>query len=214
LKFPCREKYRAAEIGSVDLPNGGIGFINGIDNTENEAREHALRLNRYAQGVKIQGIYNATHTAPVDVLECLVALNHNIHTPPVRLLKNQWNDFISTHGPNAKFLQNCHSGGAIHVFNALLTSPKSVRNRIIVLAISPGAIIPRRLCYEAYNYASKRDFVPYLDVLGNLLWGDQLILLEPHPDAPYHDHGFDSPTFQDAIQYHITNHLKQLGGWK
>ena len=201
------------KIGTKDLANAGIGFINGIDNTPTEAKAHALMISQYANGSKIQGIYNATHALPVDVLEC-VANHCKIATPPVQLLKEQWDHFISTQGPQAKFLQICHSGGAIHVLNALSSSPKDVRNKIIVLAISPGAIVPQRLCYRSFNYASKRDFVPKLDVLGNLLYGSQLISLKPHPDAHHHDHGFDSPTFQDIIQDNLADYLKLFGGIK
>ncbi len=198
------------EIGSVDLENGGIGFINGINNLEEEAKEHALRISKYAQGIKILGVYNATHSFLLDILECILG-QCRLPTPPSRMLKNHWNHFISTRGPEAKFLQICHSSGTIYVYNALSSSPKEVRERIIVLAISPGAVIPKKLCYEAYNYASKRDFIPHLDALGKIRYGDQLILLDPHPDAAHFDHAFDSPTFQDIILFHITNYLKQIG---
>jgi len=198
------------EIGSGELINGGIGFINGINNCEEEAREHAQRLSRYAKGAKIFGVYNATHTILVDILECI--LGHcRISTPPVRMLKNHWNHFISSQGPDAKFLQICHSGGTIYVFNALASSPKEIRERIIVLAISPGAVIPKKLCFEAYNYASKRDVIPHLDAIGKIRYGDQLILLDPHPEAEHFDHAFDSPTFQDIILCHLTNYLKEIG---
>ncbi len=199
------------EIGSIDSASIGIGFINGIRNTRTEAQEHALQLHRYAQGFKIQGVYNATHTAAVDALECVVG-QCGMRTPPVELLKSQWNRFISNHGPDAKFLQIAHSGGSVHVFNALFSSTKAVQNRIIVLAISPAAVIPNKLCYKAYNYTSKRDFIPSLDVMGKWHYGDQLILLEPHPDASFHDHGFDSPTFQQLIKDNIANYLIQYGG--
>ncbi len=198
------------EIGSIDLDNGGIGFINGINNNEGVAKEHAIRISQYAKGAKIYGVYNATHSALIDILECI--LGHcQLYSPPVQMLRNQWDQFVANHGPEAKFLQICHSSGTIYVFNALASSPKEVRERIIVLAISPGAVIPKKLCFEAYNYASKRDIVPHLDAIGKIRYGDHLILLEPHPDAPHFDHGFDSPTFQTLILYHINNYLRQIG---
>jgi hypothetical protein len=137
-----------------------------------------------------------------------------MHTPPVRMLKKQWKHFIATHGPEAKFFQICHSGGAIHVYNALSSSSKAVRNRIIVFAISPRAIIPKRLCYQSFNYASKRNFVPKLDVIGRIRYGSELVLLNPHPNAPKHDHGFDSPTFQDIIKNRLENYLMIYEGIK
>ena len=49
---------------------------------------------------------------------------------------------MNSHGPQAKFLEICHSGGADHLKNALLTSPESVQQRIVALAIAPSVIIP------------------------------------------------------------------------
>ena len=197
----------AYEMGSTDLRSGGIGFINGINNTRAESEGHCSRISRYAQGSKVDGIYNATHNPVLDVLDC-IAGHFGVSSPPVRLLKEQWNQFIATHGPNENFLQICHSGGAIHVYNALASSPKSVRDRIDVVAVSPGAIVPDELCNRAFNYASKRDFVPHLDVVGKFRYGDKLIMLDPAPGAPRLDHGLGSPTFDPILLFHVNEHLQ------
>jgi hypothetical protein len=194
------------QVGSFDLPNGAIGFINGINNTRDESLGSAGQLSQYAHGARIYGIYNKTNAIPTDILEC--ALGHmGFHAPPVRLLKNQWNEFIATHGPDEKFLQTSHSGGAIHVYNALLTSPKSVQQRIISLALAPGAIIPEELCFRSYNYISRRDIVTHLDIIGKKKYGNQLQILEPHPDASFWDHEFLSPTFERTLNHHITEYI-------
>ena len=122
--------------------------------------------------------------------------------------------FIATHEPEEKFLQISHSGGSLQVYNALLTSPKSVQQRIINLALAPAAIIPKRLCFESYNYISRRDIVTHLDVMGKMKYGRELQILEPHPDANFWDHEFLSPTFAKPIQRHITNYLGNYGGSK
>lgn len=205
-------KYLSAfyEVGSVELLKGGIAFINGINTSEDEAKEHALRLSSYAKGVKVHGIYNATHTAPIDLLECLVG-QCRVQTSPVQLLKDKWNQFIATQSPDAKFLQICHSGGAIHVLNALRSSLQEVRDRIIVIAISPAKIVPNELCYQAYNYASKRDFVPSLDLAGRYWYASQLTKLEPHEGASFIDHYLNSDTFQEVTKGHIITYLAQHG---
>jgi RHS repeat-associated protein len=208
------------QIGSFDLSCGAIGFINGISNQQTQSIASAQQLSQYAGGAKVYGIYNATNwdsiqwvSTVIDVLEC--GLGHmRMHTPPVQLLKNQWNHFIATHGPDEKFLQISHSGGALQVYNALLTSPKSVQQRIISLALAPAAIIPEELCFRSYNYMSRRDIVTRLDVIGKMKYGNQLQMLEPHPNANFWDHEFLSPTFAQPIQYHITNYLKNYGGSK
>lgn len=201
---------RSFQVGSFELGNGTLGFINGINNKQAEAMQSAQQLNQYAQGAKIYAIYNATHSAPIDVLEC--AIGHaGFHTPPVQLLKNKWNALIASHGPQAKFLEICHSGGADHLKNALLTSQESVRQRIIALAIAPSVIIPNELCFRSFNYISKRDFVTHLDILGKIRYGNQLHVLEPHPDANFWDHEFLSPTFKDVIEGNIIDHVKNYG---
>ena len=143
------------EVGSFDLPNGAIGFINGINNELPQATLSARQLSQYAQGAKIYSIHNATRNLVVDVLEC--GLGHKgFHTPPVQLLKNKWKRLIASHGPQAKFLEICHSGGADHLKNALLISPESVRQRIIALAIalcyySKRAVLINPLCNVIFS---------------------------------------------------------------
>ena len=199
------------QVGSYDLQNGAIGFINGINNTRSESIESAYNLSQYAHNAKIYGIYNAKNCSGSigkiltgiantavsiggDIAECGLG-RIGLHTPPVQLLKNQWAHFAMTYGPDAKFLQICHSGGADHVKNALISSSEATRQRIIVLAINPSVIIPEELCFRSNNYMSRRDFVTRLDVIGRLRYGNQLHILEPHPHAKFWDHEFASPTF-------------------
>jgi hypothetical protein len=135
-----------------------------------------------------------------------------VHTPPVKLLKDKWNHFIDMYGPDVKILVVCHSGGAIHVKNALATSHPDVRQKIIVVAIAPAVIVPDELCYSSDNYVSKRDFVTHLDVVGKVKYGDQLTILEPHSDAKLWDHDFASPTFTGKLQEHIDGYIENYGG--
>ncbi len=206
------------QVGSFDLPQGAIGFINGIDNLPEESMVSAQQVSDYAGGAKVYGIYNATNwdsirlvSQVIDIIECGFG-TIGMHTPPVELLKNQWNHFIATHGPDEKFLQISHSGGGLQVYNALLASPKSVRQRIISVAFAPAAIIPEELCFKSFNYMSRRDFVTSLDIVGNLRYGNQLQILKPHPDASLWDHEFLSPTFSRTMQYHISDYIKKHGG--
>ena len=211
-----KEEYirsRPYQTGSFDLPNGAIGFINGINNTPIESLRSSTSLSLMAQGADIYGIYNATHSAFVDALECAVG-HAGIHTPPVQMLKDKWSHLISTNTPNAKFLEICHSGGADHLKNALETSSSSVRQRIIVLAIAPSVIIPKRLCFKSDNYVSRRDFVTHLDFFGKMRYGNQLHVLEPHPNAKFWDHEFLSPTFDGVKRFHVDEYLENYAGKK
>jgi RHS repeat-associated protein len=218
------------QVGSYDLQNGAIGFINGINNTRSEFIESAYNLSQYAHNAKIYGIYNAKNfsgsigkkltgafnsivSIGTDIAECGLG-RIGLHTPPVQLLKNQWAHFAMTYGPDAKFLQICHSGGADHVKNALISSSEATRQRIIVLAINPSVIIPRKLCFQSHNYMSRRDFVTSLDIIGRLRYGNELHILEPHPNAKFWDHEFASPTFTGTIKRHIKDYIEDYGGTK
>ena len=143
-------------------------------------------------------------------------------------LQETWTKFHEDNldRPDAKYLHFCHSQGAIHTKNALRNSPQEVRDRVTVVAIAPATVIPRELCNESYNYASKSDVVHFGELIVPgffdtsetgvskpmemiLEHRDQLILLDPHPDATGIDHGFQSPTFEDPIENHILQHIKE-----
>lgn len=193
------------------MPNGAICFVNGIANTKEEAMAKARYSSQYAGGAKVYGIYNASNSILGDLVDSGLG-RIGVMTPPTQQIKDQWHRLFSILGPQAKIFQECHSHGATHVKNALLTSSKEVQQRIIVLAIAPAEIISKALCYESYNYMSRRDFVTHLDVVGKMKHRDELIILEPHPDAKFFDHDFLSPTFSETIEHHIKDYIKKYGG--
>ncbi|MFS8562831.1 MAG: hypothetical protein LVR00_00220 [Rhabdochlamydiaceae bacterium] len=202
----------AFEMGSFDLSNGAIGFMNGINNEKEQALISTAQVGKYAQGTKVHSIYNSTNSTFIDILECGLG-KLGFCSPPSRLLQKQWGDFVATYPPEAKFLQICHSGAATHVQNALESSSESVRQRIIVLAIAPSVIIPKKLCYAADNYISRRDFVTHLDIFGRIKYGSELHVLDPHPNAKLWDHEFLSPTFHPILKDQVQNHINNYG-WK
>jgi hypothetical protein len=194
-----RQLYRSVfyELGSDKSSEIGIGFINGIRNTLEDSVRSTVYTSHLADGRNVCGIYNATHGLMADLMECGGA-QQGVHVPPVQLLKNQWQQFFEKH-PNGRFLQICHSGGTIHVKNTLLDLPQALRNRITVVAIAPAAIVPKELCYDSFNYVSRRDFVVYTDFRHTRHHLDELTVLQPHPDAPFFDHDFMSPTFTKRL---------------
>lgn len=114
--------------------------------------------------------------------------------------------------------------------NALAAVSPEIRDRIIVVAIAPAVIVPDDLCFSSFNYASKNDPIPITEgaLTGALQIGldappvrtiemfskevyKELILLDPHPDAPKFDHAFTSPTFKDVIEEHLKSYISQYG---
>mgnify|MGYP003353666719 CR=1 FL=1 len=100
---------------------------------------------------------------------------------------------------------------------------------MIVVAIAPGAIISKKMCYKSYNYASKKDVVP----LGEVFFAglnepeirkelvkevvehrQELIVLDPHPTASGIDHDFQSPTFYEIIDTRLNEYLLKGGSYE
>ena len=132
----------------------------------------------------------------------------------MQLFRTNGSNFFSTHGENAFYLEICHSEAAIVVRNGLCGFPSELRNRIIVVAISPAGYISRKLCHEVYHYVSKRDFVPFFDPFGLIECWDTVYFLDPHVDAPIWDHDYRSPTFKDPLKYRIDVFIENHGGFK
>lgn len=210
-----------------------IGGINGINTSLDNAAGHADYLRGLSGGQSIDWIYNNTHGAIGDLAEVFTQNYLGFSPNTARLLTDNWVAFHEENkdNPKAKYLQICHSQGAIHVKNALLNAPKEIAERVIVVAIAPAAVITKDLCFDSYNYASKKDIVPFGELLaaGALDPGligvsgcvqtalenrKELILLDPHPDATGIDHDFRSPTFREIIRDHLIDHIENKGEYE
>ena len=113
----------------------------------------------------------------------------------------------------ARFLMICHSQGAIHVRNALLDYPPALRERILVVAVAPGAYIYQETCTKVIHYRAEwwRDFVPRVDRRGAKREQDRVTTLRSHPEAPIFDHEFMSPTYSERLRQHIINYNSSQG---
>lgn len=207
-----------------------IGGINGIANSPTDVHSNMTYLRTFAPNTALDWVYNASHTSPVDVAEAFL-VNYNGLSPNTgRYLRDNILAFHEEHrdNPGVKYLQICHSKGAIDVYNTLSSLPEEARKRVIVLAIAPAKVVPEEMCYRAYNYASKKDIVPTCEVAHAgflsseenldgyqmaLANHEELELLEPHPDATGIDHEFQSPTFRSKITDHIADYLKVNGNY-
>jgi hypothetical protein len=210
---------------------------NGMDNTLAQAKSSAEHIRSLTpNNMKIHGIYNHTNGKFIDGMEILT-LNYPGYSPITEdLLISKWIEFHEKHkdNPFAKILHICHSQGAVHTKNALMKLPEEIRNRIIVVAIAPAEVVPRELCYDSFNYASKKDVVPY----GEVLYGsfcasfigeedgtdllniiaenhNQIIWLEPDENATgFFDHDFQSPTFIPIIETFTRDYIKHKGEYR
>ncbi len=218
---------RVFEVPGKKLARGQIGGINGMGNNLEMAQENARYIGQLSSNHHIDWTFNHTNSILFDVAEATV-LNFKGISGPAKDLQANWIKFHEEHknDPDAKYFQLCHSQGAIHVKNALQGAPQEIRDRVIVLAIAPAAVVPKGLCYDSFNYASKRDPIPYFEAAfkydADAPYEErmsepsrealkELILLEPHPDASFGDHVLDSPTFKQIIQDQIEDFIKEYG---
>lgn len=204
--------YDLGVDGRPDLPNGlGIGFINGVWNRYEDAKESVEYISRFSGGYNIHAVYNATHGA-LDLPECGLGLI-GIATEPVKQLHKMWNSFFEKSNKQVKFLMICHSQGAIHVRNALLDYSPELRKRILVVAIAPAAYIYLMLCAQVVHYRAAwwRDGIPRGDVLGALWTASTIFTLSSHREAPLFDHPFMSPTYKTYLRGHIKNYIRSKG---
>lgn len=156
---------------------------------------------------------NATHTVPLDFLACAKELYDFVATAPVCKLHQNWDSIFSNAGSQELYLQFCHSEGAILVRNALLDYPDHLRKRIIVVAIAPGAYIPKEICARPIHYVSTRDFVPLFDKMGRKICQNTIVRLNPHPEAHFHDHDFQSKTYEKAIKREFDRYINEAKLW-
>ena len=194
--------------GRPDLPNGKrISFINGINNTFDDATQSTLYLSDLTGGYNINAVYNATHGLGVDVAECIMGLLQGVATTPVSMLHQDWNNHFA-HSDEI-YLQFCHSQGAILTKMALESYPEDLRQRIDVVGIAPAAYIPKELCHSVVHYEAAwyRDFIPRISISDRWQCCDTAQVVPSHPNAPPFDHRFSSPTFKKYIADQLNLYL-------
>ena len=231
--LPHREPSQVFLTEGTRLLEYRIGGINGMNTLLQGAGAHAQYIRGFTPNLSVEWVYNHSNSPLVDLAE-VFAMNYPGYSPnTANLLRENWKVFHEENkqNPKAKYLQLCHSQGAIHVRNALQGAPEELRDRVIVVAIAPGAIIPKRLCHKSFNYASKNDIVPKGELVIQGLYNigedcrpnmllpyledrEELILLDSHPDAQGMDHDFQSKTFQEIIEVHVEKYLLREGDIK
>lgn len=200
--------WNYGELKSRDI---GIGTVNGVGNGFRSYDDNNRPIADFAMGHRIDAVHNQTKWL-FDPLECLMGLGY-IATRPVHHLHTIWTNFFAQASPDAKYLVICHSQGAIHVRNALLSYPEHLRNRILVLAIAPAAYIDPKTCGQVWHYRAElsRDPIPYIDWAGAKRAEGTIITLKSHPSANWFDHAWLSPTYRKVISQRIENYINSNG---
>ena len=129
-----------------------------------------------------------------------MGMNH-IATEPVRGLVDALRYCFEDAPPDRKALVVFHSQGGINVTNALLCCPDELRERVIAVGLASAKYVYQETCYQSVHYRAKpeRDPIGYLDQRGSRRERNSIVTLNSHPNAPLHDHDFQSPTYRRAI---------------
>ncbi len=210
-----------------------IAGINGMNNSFDDAVDNMSYLQSLAPRQKVDWVYNRSHGPVIDTAEIFTMNYPGISPNTEQLLIQNWTAFHlqNMDRPNAKYLQFCHSQGALHVRNSLAHLPEEIKKRIIVVAIAPAAVVPKEVCYQSFNYACEGDVVPYGELvyrgaldpnecgMSKLLeqaieYQDQIIWLKPEPNSTESAHSFQNPVFEEHIRIRIEEYLNNNGEYK
>ncbi len=199
------------DLQREEIANFGIGFINGIWNNREGAREGAEYISSLAGGYNVHYVHNASHGILVDFLECYMGLCC-IATEPVRQLHNMWDDFFDKNSADAMFLMIGHSHGVLHMRNALLSYSQERRSRIMAIGIAPAAYIYEGTAASIEHYRVKStwgDAVPRIDRAGSRRSQASVIDLPSDSYIPFMNHPLQSKVYKKPLKQVINAYLDQ-----
>ena len=138
------------------------GFINGIDNTKEEALASAALISQAAKGERVLSMPNDTIWKGIDLLICGV-LKVSINTPLAVLTAKFLKYLLSVAKLEAKstpVIVFAHSQGAIYIEHALELLSPDERNQLRIFTFGGGSFIaPGKSHPDSHNYASAADYV-------------------------------------------------------
>ncbi|WP_068466632.1 RHS repeat-associated core domain-containing protein [Candidatus Protochlamydia phocaeensis] len=179
-------------------PNFRVYYSNGINTSKKECIENMIHLSK-TLNYNVMGIYSPSFGPVMDLY--YYSQNHYRFKAyeTVDVMCKEWDNFLKSSLDN-RIAMIPHSRGVSYTRNGLAMFPEDLRQRIDVIALAPGGYIDPGLCKSVFHILSKRDFVPLADPIGMIRCHESIIYLNPHSDADWHDHGCQSPTFQDSIR--------------
>lgn len=207
------QRSRIESLGRPELPDGEIMYMNGIGNSFEDSKQNATHLSDMAGGCNVTVVYSGSKDICSDLMKCCMGLNY-VATESVNLLHRAWDRFFRRKGNEDKYiLMTGSSRGIIEIRNALSSYPASLRERILVVAIAPGAYIDKNLCGKVIHYRATlwRDCIPHIDISGAMRCRNTTRVLSSHPKADFFDHSFTSPTYEDVLKQHIKNYIRSEG---
>lgn len=148
-------------------------FINGIDNTKEEALASATLISQAAGGERVLSMPNDTIWKGIDLCVCFV-LKLSANTPLVAWTVKFLKYLLAIAGLETKVppvIVFAHSQGAIYIEHALELLTPHERNQLRIFTFGGGSFIASGMSHpDSHNYASAADYVcpfgsPYLQYL-------------------------------------------------
>lgn len=235
-KFSMTKCAFASSISELPLPDSkfymDIAFMNGIANTMEDSLGHIAHLINLVPDipVKIQLVYNNSNGLIRDAAEAVLFNFHGISTV-AKDLREKWTKFHNRNQnyPYQKILHICHSAGALHTKIALQGLPEEIRNRVIVIAIAPATVIPKKLCYDSFNYCGAYDPIPQFEPAFRIIEQhlslfplrehpfenrEELIFIRPKEGTPKIGHDFRHPMYAPYLRLQIKAYLILNGEYR
>ena len=119
-------------------------------------------------------------------------------TSVVDELHKVWDNFFDNNSQEARYLQFLHSEGVANGNNALLSYDTEKRKKVHVIAVAPSVYIDPDICGSIVHLAG-RDLVAQVDPNGRQKYAHTVVYCEPHPDADFMDHSFQSKTYTKRL---------------
>lgn len=207
-KFSDVFQLRALYPNRRKIENFGIFFVNGINTSKEEAKEHAKYLSDLSGGVDVTVFYNASHGFILDTGEALGNIKGKV-TEPVRNFASGVTHFFDTHpSPDAMVSIVCHSQGVAVVKTSLNELPEEVRSMLKITAIAPASFVPENKCCDVQHFISESDITLKILYLytGEKIPDANVTILRGIQNADkgwISSHSFQSENYKDAIQYRM-----------
>lgn len=148
-----------------------VSVINGILNIDSDMNTILTSLSSSHGDVTVHYVFRPTEGWTRDVWNCAL-VKMGFLSEPARQLGNLWKKLIAEMGgPQAGgIIQHyAHSIGATDTYNAIELLTHEERRMIHVVTIGSPSMIPNGIGFASViNYASKRDAICMIDILGYL----------------------------------------------
>jgi RHS repeat-associated protein len=188
--------------------HGGMSYTNGMQTDFPKAVQQAEYLSKLAGGREITLCHNDTKgydkKGLIGDVADICLQNAHFDTKAVLATRTEMCHWVETHpNSNELYLKICYSKGCNITRQALSgIEDENIRNRILVLAIEPGAYIDKNLCAGVLHLVSDRDYIPTIDIAGRMMAERQGTIKYLHacPGAVGMDHDIFSKTYPSEIK--------------